>query len=133
MPGLANVWWGTPPVEYVDAPAAFWTVKLMDLGVIVPVAVATGVGLLRGSRAALKGAYGMSGVLALIGASVTAMAIVMEVSADAASQPVMIPGFGVITAAFTLLAVRLAASARSSAQAPPTAGPPGAVVREGLT
>lgn len=114
VPGLAAVWRGEPPVEYVDAPAAFWTVKLMDLGIIVPAAIATGVGLLRGSRTALKGAYGLSGVFALIGASVTAMAIVMQVSDDAAAQPVMIPAFGLITAAFTALAVRLARSAQRS-------------------
>ena len=112
-PSLLAVWRDEPMSEYLDAPTAFWIVKLMDLGMIVPGALAAGVGLLRGSRTAVKAAYGLSGVLALIGASVTAMAVVMEISGDPASQPVMIPGFGGLTAAFAALAVRLALSANA--------------------
>lgn len=112
-PTLAALWRGDPTIEYVDAPTAFWVVKLMDLGIIAPAALATGIGLLRGSRAAVKAAYGLSGIFALIGASVTAMAVVMQISGDPAAQPVMIGAFGVITAAFAALAVRLWLSARA--------------------
>ena len=118
-PSLLAVWRGDPAGEYVDAPTAFWVVKLMDLGIIVPGAVAAGVGLLGGSHTALKATYGLSGVLALIGASVTAMAVVMEASGDPASQPAMIPAFGLITAAFATLALRLA---RSAVQRPGSSG-----------
>lgn len=113
-PSLLAVWRGEPTSEYLDAPTAFWVVKLMDLGIIVPGALAAGVGLLRGSRTAVKAAYGLSGVLALIGASVTAMAVVMQASGDPASQPVMIPAFGLLTMGFAALAVRLALSALRS-------------------
>ena len=83
----------------------------MDLGIIVPVAVATGVGLLRGSRAAVAASYGVCGVFALIGASVTSMAVIMQLNDDPAASPALIAGFGVITAAFAALAVRLVRSA----------------------
>jgi hypothetical protein len=116
VPGLLAVWRGAPGVEYRDAPTAFWVVKLMDLGIIVPIAVATGVGLLRGSRAALAAAYGVSGVFALIGASVTCMAVIMQLNDDPAASPTLVAGFGVITAAFATLAVRLARSAVSRAR-----------------
>jgi len=120
-PSLLAVWRDEPTSEYLDAPTAFWVVKLMDLGIIVPGALAAGLGLLRGSRVAVKAAYGLSGVLALIGASVTAMAVVMEISGDPASQPGMIPAFGGLTAAFAALAVRLALSARTPPTSRPTA------------
>ncbi|MFG2058595.1 hypothetical protein ACGFI9_31680 [Micromonospora sp. NPDC048930] len=36
--------------EYASSPTPFWMVKLMDLGIVVPAAVAAGVGLLRAPR-----------------------------------------------------------------------------------
>ncbi|MEV1143789.1 hypothetical protein [Micromonospora sp. NPDC049799] len=33
--------------EYASSPTPFWLVKLMDLGIVVPVATVTGIGLLR--------------------------------------------------------------------------------------
>ena len=111
VPGLLAVWRGDPPAEYVDAPATFWVVKLMDLGIIVPAAVAAGAALLRGSPAAQRATYGLTGVLALIGASVAAMAAVMQVNDDPSASPVFTAGFGVITVAFAVLALRLGWSA----------------------
>jgi hypothetical protein len=112
MPGLLAVWQGNPPAEYLDTPAAFWIVKVMDLGIIVPVAVATATGLFARSRTALKAAYGVSGVLAMLGASVTAMGAVMQLNDDPSASLVFTFGFAVITAAFAALALRLARSAR---------------------
>jgi hypothetical protein len=39
--------------EYLDSPSAFWTIRIVDLGFIVPLALWTGVGLWRGSVTAL--------------------------------------------------------------------------------
>ena len=114
LPQLVAVWKGEPPLEPVDAPAAFWVVKTMDLGLIVPLALATGAGLLRGSRAALKAAYALSGGLTLLGALVTAMAVVMQASDDPSASPVFTGGFGTITLAFAALTWRLVRSSRSS-------------------
>lgn len=69
-------------VEYVSSPTPFWLVKLMDLGIVVPAAVATGVGLLRRRPWACKAAYAVLGGYALIGSSVAAMALVMLANGD---------------------------------------------------
>ena len=51
--------WSDPDrlVEYVSSPPPFWLVKLLDLGIVVPVALATGVGLLGGAAWADRTAY----------------------------------------------------------------------------
>ena len=38
--------------EYLDSPSAFWTIRIVDLGFITPIALWTGVGLWRGRAAA---------------------------------------------------------------------------------
>src|SRR4051794_23707334 len=40
---------GVAGPAYTDSPSAFWAVRIVDLGFIVPVCIATGVGLWRGS------------------------------------------------------------------------------------
>ena len=112
LPQLVAVWRGDPPAEARDAPAAFWVVKTMDLGLVLPVALATGAGLLRRSRTALKAAYALSGGFALLGASVTAMAVVMQANDDPSVSPVFTAGFGVITLAFAALTWRLVRSSQ---------------------
>lgn len=34
-------------VQYLSSPTAFWLVKFMDLGIVVPSALAVGIGALR--------------------------------------------------------------------------------------
>lgn len=125
VPTLIAVWRGNPPSEYLEIPAAFWTVKLMDLGLIVPAAMAAGVGLLRGSRAAQGSTYGLVGVFAMIAASVTAMAGVLLANDDPAGSWVFAGGFGAITVAFAALAYHLgrAASPRGDAAGRSVGGP----------
>ncbi|HCG30734.1 MAG TPA: hypothetical protein DEU95_13720, partial [Chloroflexi bacterium] len=67
---IADVIGGTKTAEYLDAPGLFWLVKTMDLALVIPAAIATGVGLLRGSRAASRAASGVTSWLALMMASV---------------------------------------------------------------
>lgn len=111
LPTLIAVWRGDPPAEYIEIPAAFWVVKLMDLGLIVPAAAAAGVGLLRGSRVAQRATYGLVGVFAMIAASVTSMAAVLMVNDDPSASLVFTVGFGAITTAFAVLAYHLARAA----------------------
>jgi hypothetical protein len=69
-------------VQYVSSPTPFWLVKLMDLGIVVPVALVTAVGLLRGAPWARKPMYALAGGYALLGASVAGMAITMWLNHD---------------------------------------------------
>ena len=88
-------------VQYLSSPTAFWLVKFMDLGIVVPAAVAVGVGTLRHRPWARKPVYALLGAYTLIGASVAGMAITMAAHHD--------PDASAVTAAgTTLVAVLLA-------------------------
>ncbi len=76
--------------EYVDAPSAFWVVRIVDLGFIVPLALWTGVGLWRRSGAALKASYGIAAFLTLEASEVLAMGAVMQLRNDPAASPGLI-------------------------------------------
>ncbi len=104
---IADVIGGTKTAEYLDAPGLFWLVKTMDLALVIPAAIATGVGLLRGSRAASRAASGVTSWLALMMASVAAMGAVMWANDDPSATPafvvVLVPAalaMGLLTVAF---------------------------------
>ncbi|WP_159829293.1 hypothetical protein [Arthrobacter sp. 9AX] len=98
--------WANPAAltEYSSSPTPFWMVKLMDLGIIVPVAVASGVGLLLGAKWALKIMYPLLTGYAFLAASVASMAVVMFVKEDPDASLTLMAAF----MAFALLFVGLA-------------------------
>jgi hypothetical protein len=67
---------------YRDNPTAQVLIALLDLGLVVPAALAVAVGLWRGASWARKGAYAVIGWFALVPVSVAAMAITMQVRGD---------------------------------------------------
>jgi len=61
----------------------FWTIILLDLGVVVPAGLAAGGGHLRGGTAlAWKTAYAVVGWFALVGPAVAAMGVAMRLDDD---------------------------------------------------
>ena len=93
-----------PPVEYVEGPTLFWTIKLLDFGFLIPASVAAGIGLLRGAPGAIRAAYGLCGLYTCLAASVAGMAVVMEQNGDPSAQPsvlaLLVPvtlGLGIVT------------------------------------
>lgn len=108
VPSLIDAMAAEPTaVEYTSSPTAFWIVKLMDLGIIVPAATAVGVGLLRGAAWAHKASYAIVGGYALLSAAVTGMAVVMYANADPDASLVTIVAFGLFTIVAMWLAARL--------------------------
>lgn len=88
VPGLVDAWADQPTsAEYLADPAVFWLVKFMDLGLVVPLLVVAGIGLLRSRDWAIRIAYGAVGWTALLGSSVAGMAIVMQATGDPAGSP----------------------------------------------
>jgi len=88
-------------IGYLSSPTAFWLVKFMDLGIVVPAAVTVGVGALQRRPWARKPVHALLGAYTLIGASVAGMAITMEARHD--------PDASAVTAiGASLLAVLLA-------------------------
>ena len=68
--------------EFQDARTFFWSIVLLDLGVVVPATVAAGVALLRGTPGGDRAPYAVLGWFALVPPSVAAMAVVMLVRDD---------------------------------------------------
>jgi hypothetical protein len=107
LPSLVDALRDVPTrTEYVSSPTPFWLVKLMDLGIVAPVAAVTAVGMWRRSARALATAYAVVGGFTLLAASVTGMAVTMYRRGDPdASLPTV-----VVFAAFTLTFAGLAAT-----------------------
>lgn len=83
LPALLGSVNGEPLTEEFRAePAFFWTILLMDIGIIVPITLWTARDLRRSSLSGLKATYAVIGWFALVPPSVAAMAIVMVVNDD---------------------------------------------------
>jgi hypothetical protein len=93
--------------EYVSTPTPFWLVKLVDLGIVVPVAVTAAVGLLRGAGWARKPMYAVVGAYALLTVAVTGMAVAMLLRHDPDASVAQLVAFGAFTAMFGTLAALL--------------------------
>lgn len=98
-----------PPygLEYAQSPAVFLVVKWMDLGLVVPLALITALGVWR--RADWSGllAVAVIGWGALLGSAVAAMAAVMVVNGDPAASIPLTAGFLILAAALLTLAAWL--------------------------
>lgn len=73
--------------EFRAEPAFFWSIFLMDLGIVVPAAVAGMLLLRAGSRSGPRAMYGLVGWFALVPPSVAAMAVTMVVNDDPHASP----------------------------------------------
>ena len=65
------------PGEFADERTFFWSIFLLDLGIVVPCTVAAGVALVRHTAVGQRALYAVVGWFALVPPSVTAMAVVM--------------------------------------------------------
>jgi hypothetical protein len=96
--------------EYTDSPSAFWTIRIVDLGFLVPICGATGIGLWRGRTTALKATYGVAAFMTLQAASVLAMGGVMLWHRDPTASPVLVYALAPITAALAACTIALLSS-----------------------
>lgn len=106
VPGLVDTWREVPTSEeFLADPTVFWVVKVMDLGYVVPILVAVGVGLLRGLAWARRLLAPVVGWSALLGSSVAGMGLTM-VATDAPGASVgLAAGFSLVAALALGLAV----------------------------
>ncbi len=106
LPGLVDAWRDEPTgAEYLADPGLFWLVKVMDLGVVVPVLVGVGVGLLRHRPWAARLRAPVVGWCALLGGAVASMAVVMLATGAAGASWGLTVGFVVVALAALALAV----------------------------
>lgn len=90
---------GAVDIGFTDSPSAFWTIRIVDLGFIVPICIATGVGLWRDSDTAISTAYGLASFMTLQAAAVLAMGGVMLWRHDPTASPALIYALTPITLA----------------------------------
>jgi len=82
-PALTDAAGGHPTgPAYLDNPTAFWLIAVLDLGVIVPAAVVTALGLRTAAHWARKASCVVFGWMSLVPASVAAMAVAMYLRGD---------------------------------------------------
>ncbi|MDD9205727.1 hypothetical protein PU560_04500 [Georgenia sp. 10Sc9-8] len=65
----------------------YWAIFLLDLGIVVPAAIATAVGLLGGARWARTALYAVIGWFAMVPPSVAAMSVVKILRDDPLADP----------------------------------------------
>jgi hypothetical protein len=97
-------------LAYAESPSAFWTIRIVDLGFIVPISVWTGIGLWRGRATATKASFGVASFLTLQAASVLAMGAVMLWRQDPTANPALVVALTPITLALAALTARLLAT-----------------------
>jgi hypothetical protein len=93
--------------EYASSPTPFWMVKLMDLGIVVPAAIATGTGLLRRSAWAWRAVYPLLTGYTCLGVSVAAMGLVMNLQGDPDASLGLTTGFLLFALIFLALTTLL--------------------------
>lgn len=68
--------------EFIDDPSMYWSIFLLDLGIVVPVTIAASAGLVTGATWARKALYCIAGWYTLVPISVSAMGIAMLLNGD---------------------------------------------------
>lgn len=102
LPALIEITQGTPALaDFRENPTSFLLIGWLDLGIIVPAAIVSGIGLLRATRWARKAAYAVIAWFALVPASIAAMAITMVVNGDPNADTDTMWVFTVAAALFT--------------------------------
>ena len=103
LPSILDLMSGQPTLpEYLDNPTAHLLIGTLDLGLVVPAALAAAIGLRVGARWGRTAAYALIGWFALVPASVAAMSITMQINNDPNADPTMTAVF--VAAAFAFSA-----------------------------
>lgn len=68
--------------EFVGERTFYWSIFLLDLGIVVPCTIAAGAAVFAGARLGSRALYAVIGWFALVPPSVAAMAVVMQVRSD---------------------------------------------------
>ncbi|MFD1513406.1 hypothetical protein [Halomarina rubra] len=90
-------------------PTMYWSIFFLDLGVVVPVTLATALSLLRGASWANRALYGVAGWYLFVPISVATMGVVMLLNDDpnaAVGRVVVLSIAGLLFAAFTVWVYR---------------------------
>jgi hypothetical protein len=85
----------------------YWSIVLLDLGIVVPATIAAAVGLFRGASWSRKALYAVIGWFALVPPSVAAMGIAMVANEDPNQAGGEVAVLTIAAVVFAAIAVRL--------------------------
>lgn len=102
---------GPLTADYLEHPTAFWLVRLMDLGFVIPIGLSTGSRLLRSGTGATATASGFVGVQLLLACAVAGMAIRMSIRGDPGVTPILLAVSSASALTFVVLFALLLRSA----------------------
>jgi hypothetical protein len=94
------------PGEFAGERTFFWSIFLLDLGIVVPCTVAAGLALVRGAEVGQRALYAVVGWFALVPPSVAAMAVVMWARNDPHASVPTVLMLSAVTVAFGTFAWR---------------------------
>ncbi len=100
---IATTYVGAQPPGYIEHPTAFWLIRLMDLGFVIPIGTVAGLGLLQRKQWAARLAYGFGGMQMLLACAVAGMAVRQWLAGDV-SMPAPF-AVVILTAAVSLVAL----------------------------
>lgn len=107
LPAFVGMASGSPvPVAGPDL-TMYWSIFLLDMGLVVPIGIATGAALLRDARWATVALYGLVGWFALVPPSVAAMSLVKVLRDDPLGTTADAALFVVVTVVFWVVAAAL--------------------------
>jgi len=93
------------PAEFAAARTFYWSIYLLDLGVVVPGVVVGAVALLRGRQLGRRALYAVTGWFALVPPSVAAMAATMLVNDDPNASGSSVVALTIASVVFGMFAV----------------------------
>jgi hypothetical protein len=108
LPALFAALEGDPlAAEYRADVTMYWSIFLLDLGIVVPATIAAALALLRGKAWGRKALYAIFGWFALVPPSVAAMGVVMVVRDDPNASVPQVIVLTIVAVVFAALAVHL--------------------------
>jgi|1186.fasta_scaffold09540_4 hypothetical protein len=93
------------PEEFASARTFYWSIYLLDLGLVVPGTIIGAVALLRSRRLGARALYAVTGWFALVPPSVTAMAVTMLVNDDPNASTVTVIALTIASLVFGTFAL----------------------------
>ncbi|MDV7999882.1 hypothetical protein [Rhodococcus sp. IEGM 1408] len=101
---LGPVLGGPMPAEFADARTFFWSIVLLDLGLVVPAVICSAVALFLRSPSAPMALYAVIGWFVLVPPSVVSMAAVMVARSDSAGSVSQVVVLGIAAVVFLVFA-----------------------------
>lgn len=105
LPAFAGMATGAPlPAEFATDPSMYWSIVLLDVGVVVPATLATALGLFRGRSWARPATFAVLGWFTLVPVSVAAMALTMIAAGDPNADVATAAMLSIVAVAFSAFA-----------------------------